>query len=411
MQHRVEGALDPASLGLEAHVGGEQRPRAQGLGQDQPVARAHARLAQHVVLVGQAVDGKAERQFGAFRRVAADEGRVGRLQHLQRAVHHLEQLVLDLRLQPVGHGGDGQRRLGLGPHGEDVAEAVVGGDLSENVRVVDERAEEIHRVDHHLAGRHMDHRRVVGFVKPDQDVVALDRLHAAQRPGEHGGPHLGAATAAPHGDGGDFLERLGIHQPRGDVGRLVGGHLGKLAVLAHPAAVDPVLPAPHEASLHRQVVLGRHRVLVAGADDGEELFLRGEGFQGPVEQRAAQVFGQGRTLADREHARFRARVVDHGGDVAGGEDLRVGYRLQRVPEQHETVLVHLQAGVLHPGRGAGRGHPQDFVERDGVAVGATDAFRIRRHHRMPRVHADAAHLEQAGELFPGRPVVGGQDAF
>ena len=54
---------------------------------------------------------------------------------------------LDLGFDAVGYSGNGQRRLRLRTHCIDVAESMVGGDLSEEVGVVDDGAEVVDGVD------------------------------------------------------------------------------------------------------------------------------------------------------------------------------------------------------------------------------------------------------------------------
>jgi hypothetical protein len=54
------------------------------------------------LLVDQAVDGEAQRQFAALAGVAADQRAAGFIEHLDGAGHHLEQRVLDLASSPGG---------------------------------------------------------------------------------------------------------------------------------------------------------------------------------------------------------------------------------------------------------------------------------------------------------------------
>ena len=99
---------------------------------------SHATLAQQARRVGQAVDGEAHGEFGALAGMAADQRRIGLVQHLQCAGHELLQQVLHFGFEAERDADDRQRRLRLAAHGEDVAQAVVGGDLAEHIRIVDQ---------------------------------------------------------------------------------------------------------------------------------------------------------------------------------------------------------------------------------------------------------------------------------
>jgi hypothetical protein len=280
--HRFQRGVDPSPLarkpGLELLVRGEQGAGADRLGQDQRVAGAHAALGQHAgqALVDQAVDGEAQRQFAALAGVAADQGAAGLVEHGDGTGHHLVHGVLDLGFESRRHGGDGGGRLRLGAHGEDVAQRVVGGDAAEQPGIVDEGAEEIHRVHHRLARRHAHHGGVIRRVQADQHVVALDRVDLGQRARQHRGADLGAAAAATHGDGRDGLRLFlgGERHRRGRRRRL--GHGLELGELAHEAAIDPVLPAPEQVAARVERAARGHGVAVAGADQGQPAAAAGD---------------------------------------------------------------------------------------------------------------------------------------
>ena len=98
--HGAQGRIYPAASGGVARMGGKQRARAHGLGQQQHVAGLHAAFAHHAchVLVNQAIDGKAQRQFLPLAGVATHQGAACCVQHLHGAAHHLGEQVLDLAL-------------------------------------------------------------------------------------------------------------------------------------------------------------------------------------------------------------------------------------------------------------------------------------------------------------------------
>ena len=206
--HRLQCRSDPAPLGRIACVRGEQGAGPHRLGQQQHIARLHAALAHHAVhlFIDQAVDGKAQGQLCPFARVPAHQGAACGVQHLDGATHHLGQQVFDFALQAWGHGDHGGGRLWLGPHGKNITQRVVGGHLAEQIGVVDEGPEKVHRLHHGHARRHAHHGRIVGRVQADQYIWPLDRMQAAQCPGQNVGAYFGAAAPAAHGDGRNGLQ-------------------------------------------------------------------------------------------------------------------------------------------------------------------------------------------------------------
>ena len=191
----------------------------------------------------------------------------------------------------------------LSAHGIHVAERVVGRDLAEGVGIVDDGAEIVDRLQREFFAADIDERRVIGRVEPDDYVGARCGYESCERSGEHGRAHLGAATAAAHGDGGDFLERLAIGQWRQRCWCHL--HLRQVVVLTHEAAIDPILPAPHPRALDDDTVARPHRVASSGRDEIERLALRLEPPQGAAGQRAADIIGERRPGADRINTGFR----------------------------------------------------------------------------------------------------------
>ena len=180
----------------------EERAGADGFGEDQHIPRLHAVLAQNFrgIVVDQAVHREAERQLLALARVAAHKRAVRVVQHFERAGHHLEQHVLHFGFEPRWHRRNRRRGLCLRTHRPNVAECVVRGDLTEDVGIVNERAEKVHRMHHRFTRRHAHHRCVVRVFQTDDDVIAIYWMQIAQRAGKHGRAHLCAAATATHGD-------------------------------------------------------------------------------------------------------------------------------------------------------------------------------------------------------------------
>ena len=322
VHHVLDRTGDPARLGLAAHVGGEQRTGADRLGHDQRVARFQSALAQHGVARNQSVDREPEREFRAFARVPADERAVGITQHLVGAGHHLRQIGLDLGLDAVGHGGDRERRLRLGAHREDVAQGVVRGDLAEQVGVIDDGAEVVDAVHCEARPTGFDHGSIIGRIEPDQHVVAVGRHNLAERAREHGRADLGAAPAAPHRHGGDFLERGRIrHLDAGH--RRRRRHLRKRVELRHETAVDPVLPTPDPGAFEGDAIARADRMAVARGDQIHRITLRFEGDQRAAFERPANIAGQRLAAAHGIDPRLGHIVTGHRRHIAGGEHVAV----------------------------------------------------------------------------------------
>ena len=89
-----------------------------------------------------------------------------------------------------------QGQLWLSAHGVDVAEGVGGGDLPEQVGVVGNGREEIHRLHQgQLIGDFVD-RGVVALIKPHQQIGVLVNPYSVQKLRQHPGPYLCAASGA-----------------------------------------------------------------------------------------------------------------------------------------------------------------------------------------------------------------------
>ena len=176
-----------------------KRARAQRLRQDQDVAGSCPALAQDAVWIDRAIDREAERQFRPFRAMPASEHGAGVLEHVEPAAQDLEQILLDLVLGAIRHGGDGQRARRLAAHGIDVAERVIGGDAAEQVGIVDERAEEVDGLDQHAVARGRgEDGGIVGGIEPDQQTAVSLWRQPMQDTREGIAADLGAATAAAH---------------------------------------------------------------------------------------------------------------------------------------------------------------------------------------------------------------------
>ena len=165
----------------------------------------------------------------------------------------MRQVVLNFAFKSERQGDDGKRRLRFAAHGENIAHGMVGGDLAENVGVVDEGPEGVHCMDHHLAFGDPYHGGVIGFMQADQHIVPFHRFQSRKCALQDGCAHFGAATAAPHRHRRDFLDHILVGEALRDVGFFVIFHVGEVAEFPHEAPVDPVFPTPNHFSFRGPV--------------------------------------------------------------------------------------------------------------------------------------------------------------
>ena len=182
LHHRRDRALDDARRRNPARIGREDHPGAERLGQDQPVAGAQPALAQQLPRPRSPGHGKAESQLGTLGTVPADQHGSRRFEHVEPAAQHVKEVVLDDRRARRRQGGDRQRALRRAPHRVDVAERMSGGDPSEQIGVVDHRAEEIDGLQQWRRTGERDQRGVVRAVEPDHHRVARRRLQPLHDP-------------------------------------------------------------------------------------------------------------------------------------------------------------------------------------------------------------------------------------
>ena len=121
--------------------------------------------------IGEAVYRESQRQFSPLACVAADQHGIGFVQHLHRTHHELADSIFDLGLDAERHGGDCQCRLRFSTHCEDVAQAMIGRDLTEKVWIIDKCTEVIDTMYHDFAGRNLYHSGVIGFMQADEDII------------------------------------------------------------------------------------------------------------------------------------------------------------------------------------------------------------------------------------------------
>src|ERR1022692_2283451 len=112
----------------------------------------------------EAGDGVSELGFLIANAVAADHGASG-LDHFREATG--EDALKNSQICLLGEADQRERGQRAAAHGVDVAQSIRGGNLAENVRVVDDWSEEVDRLDQRLIGRDLINSGVVGMVEAD----------------------------------------------------------------------------------------------------------------------------------------------------------------------------------------------------------------------------------------------------
>ena len=126
--------------------------------------RASAHAAIPKTGVDEAGDGVSEFCFFVANAVAADDGASG-FHHFGKAA--CEDALEDCEVGFLGKANQGEGSERASAHGVNIAESIGGCDLSEGVRIVHDRGEEVHRLDERRLGRELIHAGVVGMIKAD----------------------------------------------------------------------------------------------------------------------------------------------------------------------------------------------------------------------------------------------------
>ena len=388
LKHAFVHLVDPASPGFEVHVGREDDARADGLGQDDPVAGSQPAFPEHGVAVGQAVHGHAHGRFRSFARMAAQERDAHPPRLFRDAAHELSQVVRHERLLRVGQRDGDQRGMGFGAHGVQVGRGVDQGDAAEEMQVAGEGAETVHGLYERPPGRYLQKRRVVGVMEPYPNVLPVVNIQFVEHAGQHGRPHLGAATGAAHG----CLVRVNVAFFRGRAriaGRIHGRQQGGFE-LPHPAPVDPVLQPPYRGTVEGRVAPARDGVPRPGHQQRERGSLGPVRDQGAFLQPGVQVAGQDRSLPDRVYARFGQDTGWEFDAVARGEDVVVTGDLERGPHPDEPVVAGVQVRLAQQvGRRSSRGPEQEVARQRRTILEKDLGF----------IHARDAATGQAGDAL------------
>ena len=186
---------------------GDEDAGPERLGQDEPVARPGAALAQQPVGMGGADDRQPVLRLRVADGVAAGERAAG-LADLGRGAG--EDLGQHVARQVLGEGRDRQREQDPAAHREDVGQGVGRGDLAERPRVVDERREEVERADDREVVADAVDGGVVGRVEAGDQVGAGAAAASAPRPASASASRSAPSFAAQPPQSVSSVRRNGV---------------------------------------------------------------------------------------------------------------------------------------------------------------------------------------------------------
>ena len=303
--------------------------------------------------------------------MSANQHGACRLKHVETTAQHVKEVVLDDRRARRRQGGNRQCALRRSSHRVNVAKRMGRGNPAEQIRIVDHRAEKIDGLQQRRRPGERDQRRIVRAVETNHDRAARRRMEPPHGAAEDRRRDLRGATAAAH----RAFTRLGLH-------------FGQFGVAPHPAAIYPLFQLPQPRAIRHERSARGDGLLIPGADERQSALLRHGAPQSPPGERAAQIGGERRTLADRVNPGLLARMGEYRRDVAGREDLRVSGRAQPVVDRDEAFRRQRKAGVGEPAGGTGLRHPQRLVEFDPPAIGAEQNTRRDTHNGAAGVHGN-----------------------
>ena len=172
LDHRLDRCLerargrDPIPLRLQDEA------RTQRFREEENVPRARTGLRPDPLRMHQAHDREAVLRLVVANGVTSREDRAGRAHPLLGTGEHLPE-HLDGKL--LGKRGNRERQQRSAAHREDVVERVRRGNGTEGPRIVDEWREEVDREHDRALVVEPVHRRVVGGIEPDEQVLRIGR--------------------------------------------------------------------------------------------------------------------------------------------------------------------------------------------------------------------------------------------
>ena len=180
--------------GRHLRLGGRgQDADAERLREEQHVPGPGAGVGQHLLRMDEARDSETVLGLLVQDAVAPGDESPGLIDLVVSAPQELVHRLLG-HVRRDGH--DVQAQLRLAPHGVDIAEGVGGGDLPEEVGIVRDGREEVHRLHQSQVVCDLVDAGVVALVKAHQQPRVLADPDALQELGQHPGPHLGPAAGA-----------------------------------------------------------------------------------------------------------------------------------------------------------------------------------------------------------------------
>ena len=166
-EHGLDGGGDVLGGGRFALEGGRHDSGAEGLGEKETVARERSRFGQDALWMDRAGDAEAILRLVVGDGMSAGDHRAG-LGDLAGAP--LKDRGQQVGGQVFGESGDVERQQDIATHGVDVAHAVRRRDRAVGPGIVDDRGEEVDRLNDRQLGRELVDRRVVAGLQTNQEV-------------------------------------------------------------------------------------------------------------------------------------------------------------------------------------------------------------------------------------------------
>ena len=172
LDHGVDGCLERARGRDSVPLCLQHEARTERLREEEDVARARPGLRPDPLRMHQADDREPVLRLGVANRVATRENRASSTNALLGPGEHLAE-HLDRKL--LRKGGDRERQERRAAHRVHVVQRVRRGDGAERSRIVDERREEVDREHDRPLVVQAVHRRIVGRIETDEQILGVGR--------------------------------------------------------------------------------------------------------------------------------------------------------------------------------------------------------------------------------------------
>ena len=191
-RHERHGFVDAFLRSFSLLESGGDDARAQGLRQNERVPFLHADVAENFVRMNDPRDGHAVFDFFVDNAVASYNNRAALFDFIGAA---FENLAKDFHLHlTLWEANDVHRRFGFSTHGVNVAQRIRGGDLTEDIGIVNDGREKIHRVDDGQIGTQTKYPGVVGRFRSDEHIGVVEFGQFVQDLHEVGWAELSGST-------------------------------------------------------------------------------------------------------------------------------------------------------------------------------------------------------------------------